>query len=64
MEFNEHIWEWSLGLPKWQNDLIRKLYQKSELENEDINEVIDNILYENGFSERILNITPLEKSYP
>ena len=27
MEFNEHIWEWSLGLPKWQNDLIRKLYQ-------------------------------------
>ncbi|MGE7888987.1 AAA family ATPase [Bacillus cereus] len=63
MEFNDYIWEWSLGLPKWQNDLIRKLYQKSTLENEDINEIIDNILYENGFSERILNITPLEKKH-
>ncbi|MGR5908465.1 hypothetical protein ACT7DL_23560 [Bacillus paranthracis] len=63
MEFNDYIFEWSLGLPKWQNDLIRKLYQKSTLEDEDINEVIDNILYEHGFSERNLNITPLEKKH-
>lgn len=63
MEFKEHIWEWSLGLPKWQNDLIRRLYQKSTLEDEELKEVIDNILHENGFSERILNITPLEKKH-
>ncbi|MGG1814767.1 AAA family ATPase, partial [Cytobacillus firmus] len=63
MEFNTHIWEWSSELPKWQNDLIRRLYQKSMLENIDINEVIDNILHENGFSERNLNITPLEKHH-
>lgn len=63
MEFNTHIWEWSSELPKWQNDLIRRLYQKSKLENIDINEVIDNILHENGFSERNLNITPLEKHH-
>ncbi|MBT2640063.1 AAA family ATPase [Bacillus sp. ISL-39] len=63
MEFNTHIWEWSSELPKWQNDLIRRLYQKSMLENIDIKEVIDNILHENGFSERDLNITPLEKHH-
>ncbi|MEH7181106.1 AAA family ATPase [Neobacillus vireti] len=63
MEFNEHIWEWSLALPKWQNDLIRRLYQKSTLEREEINQVIDNILHENGFSEKNLTVTPLEKSH-
>ncbi|WP_096202059.1 AAA family ATPase [Bacillus sp. FJAT-45350] len=62
MEFNDHIWEWSLGLPKWQNDLIRRLYQKSTLESKDTDEVINNILHENGFSERILTISPLEKN--
>lgn len=61
MEFNDHIWEWSSGLPKWQNDLIRRLYQKSMLESKDTDEVINNILHENGFSERILTISPLEK---
>lgn len=63
MEFNTHIWEWSLELPKWQNDLIRRLYQKSMLEDIDVNEVIDNILHENGFSERNFLITPLEKQH-
>ncbi|MBA9028740.1 AAA family ATPase [Peribacillus huizhouensis] len=63
MEFNDQIWEWSLVLPKWQNDLIRRLYQKSTLESKELKEVIDNILHENGFSERILNIIPLEKGH-
>jgi hypothetical protein len=63
MEFNDHIWEWSSGLPKWQNDLIRRLYQKSMLETKDTDEVINNILHENGFSERILTISPLEKNH-
>lgn len=61
MKFNDHIWEWSLGLPKWQNDLIRRLYQKSTLESIEIKEVIDNILHENGFTERDFKIVPLEK---
>lgn len=63
MEFNEYIWEWSLELPKWQNDLIRRLYQKPTLENDEIKEVIDNILHENGISEKKINLSPLEKSH-
>lgn len=61
MELNESIWEWTLGLPNWQNDLIRRLYQKSTLEDYELDEVMDNILHENGFSEKHLNIKPLEK---
>lgn len=63
MEFNDSIWEWSLHLPIWQNDLIRRLYQKSSLEKEELQEVIDNILHENGFVEKNIKITPLEKSH-
>ncbi|MCM3390304.1 AAA family ATPase [Ureibacillus chungkukjangi] len=63
MELNNHIWEWSLQLPKWQNDLIRRLYQKSVLDSEELKEVIDNILYENGFTDKNFNITPLEESH-
>lgn len=63
MEFNDYIWEWSLDLPKWQNDLVRRLYQKSSLENEELQEVIDNILQENGFLEKNVIITPLEKKH-
>jgi hypothetical protein len=63
MEFNEYIWEWSLELPKWQNDLIRRLYQKSILGREEKKEVIDNILHENGFTDRALNVASLEKNH-
>ncbi|PFF53626.1 AAA family ATPase [Bacillus cereus] len=62
MEINESIWEWATELPNWQNDLIRRLYQKSTLENSELDEVMNNILHENGFSEKNLNIQPLEKN--
>lgn len=63
MEFNDHIWEWAFGLPQWQNDLIRRLYQKSILDDEELKEVIDNVLFESGFLNRNVNITSLEKSH-
>jgi recombinational DNA repair ATPase RecF len=63
MELNDHIWEWAMELPKWQNDLIRRLYQKSTLEDEDLKEIINNTLNENGFSDRALTITPLDISH-
>lgn len=61
MQLNESIWEWTIELPDWQRDLIRRLYQKSTLEDYELDEILDNILHENGFPEKQLNIKALER---
>ncbi|SFD94997.1 AAA domain-containing protein, putative AbiEii toxin, Type IV TA system [Bacillus sp. OV194] len=61
MNLQERIWEWSSNLPGWQCDLIRRLYAKSDLNDNELAQVLDNLLFEFGVTAIEAKIHPLEK---
>jgi ABC-type dipeptide/oligopeptide/nickel transport system ATPase subunit len=63
VNFNEMIWEWAASLPRWQNDLVRRLYEKNSLEADEVEIVIENILCEHGFADKTANIVTLKKEH-
>lgn len=44
MNLRDKIWEWAEGLDDWQNDLLRRIYEKGELSETDHNEIKENLL--------------------
>ncbi|ANC75498.1 hypothetical protein ABE65_000910 [Fictibacillus phosphorivorans] len=60
MNFNDVIWGWASSLPNWQSDLVRRLYEKSNLEAKENNEIFHNLLHEHGFTELVGNTNLLE----
>jgi len=43
MNLRDKIWEWAEGLDDWQNDLLRRVYEKGQLEESDLKEVHGNL---------------------
>ena len=44
MHLHEEIWKWSSTLPDWQNDLLRRLYERSNLSEQEVMQVKENVL--------------------
>src|SRR5690625_2221872 len=44
LNLRDKIWEWAEGLDDWQNDLLRRIYEKGELNETDHNEIKENLL--------------------
>lgn len=44
MHLHEEIWKWSSTLPDWQNDLLRRLYERSNLNEQEVMQVKENVL--------------------
>lgn len=44
MDIRDKIWEWSEGLDDWQNDLLRRIYELGELNEDELDKVKDNLL--------------------
>lgn len=61
LELQNEIWDWTNRLPDWQSDLLRRLYEKGELNEVDKSEVIDNILVSVGLANRKVSISKLLK---
>ncbi|MEE6452669.1 AAA family ATPase [Gottfriedia acidiceleris] len=61
MKLNNLIWEWASKLPDWQRDLIKRLYDKDALDANDLDQVIDNLLFENGMNEKKQVLEVLQK---
>ncbi|MYL54038.1 hypothetical protein GLW08_11890 [Pontibacillus yanchengensis] len=61
MQLNKEIWKWSSTIPDWQNDLLRRLYEKNELNDEELNQVQVNILSSVGIHYREPIISKLSK---
>ncbi|MCE7790894.1 hypothetical protein K8O68_00510 [Salipaludibacillus sp. CUR1] len=61
MQLHEEIWQWSMALPDWQNDLLRRLYEKSDLSEEELSQVGANILTSVGIDSRKPIISKLSK---
>lgn len=46
MALQQAIWDWVQKLPDWQSDLFRRLCEKADLDDGEINEVCQNLLLE------------------
>ncbi|KMM36353.1 AAA family ATPase [Guptibacillus hwajinpoensis] len=63
MNLHNEIWSWSSTLPEWQNDLVRRLYEKKTLSSEELELVADNILFEFGVITNNTERSKLEKKH-
>lgn len=61
LELQNEIWKWAECLPNWQNDLLRRLYEKGKLSHADKSEVKDNILASVGLANRNFSMLKLIK---
>src|SRR5690625_5819526 len=43
LNLRDKIWEWAESLEDWQNDLLRRIYEKGELTETDRQEVKENL---------------------
>jgi predicted Fe-S protein YdhL (DUF1289 family) len=61
MHLHEEIWKWSSTLPDLKNDLLRRLYERSNLSEQEVMQVKENVLSSvlDIYSEKKRNIKKL-----